>query len=307
MDSQHFGVHGHQSQIVNNPTSSPPPIQTGGLTERTPLTLQQRGLHPYDPSFLSSLINPRRVFLDSLPPENEESYAKGWYGGFIEESHAAEAESSQVSDVEAIRNMATGQSESLGFIKSNSHAAADERPDDSAEFSVFVANLAAEVTDYILEETFKVKYTSVKGARVVTDRITGRSKGYGFVRFADKDEQMRSVTELNGQYCLTKPIRIGPIGRTSTQKGMACAEEAMMKLNGTQLGGSKIRLAWAPSPSNEQDPFAGMVQQHLDSNQRPAGNMYGYTAGYEAYGYAQDPNMFSYQGYPGYGYYHQQQ
>ncbi|RZC90495.1 hypothetical protein C5167_029627, partial [Papaver somniferum] len=272
-----------------------------------------------------------------------------------------------VSDVEAIRDKATG------------HAAADERQDDSAEFSVFVGNLAAEVTDYVLEETFKVYYPSVKGARVVTDRTSGLSKDYGFVRFADKDEQMRSLTELNGQYCLTRPMRIGSIGRTSTQKATfqsflgtqndddpnkstvgnlerseqhrvfvdgldsniteenlrqifgqfgevsdvkihegkhcgtvqfdnrACAVEAMGTLNGIQLGGSNIRLAWAPSPSNKQDPFAGMVQQHLDSNQRRAGNMYGYTAGYEAYGYAQDPNMFSYQGYPGYGYYQQHQ
>ncbi|KAI3908125.1 hypothetical protein MKW92_007953, partial [Papaver armeniacum] len=95
-----------------------------------------------------------------------------------------------VSDVEAIHNKDTCQSESLGSIESNSHAAADERPDVSHEFSVFVANLAAEVTNYVLEETFKVKYTSVKGAKVVTDRTTGRSKGYGFVRFADKDEHM---------------------------------------------------------------------------------------------------------------------
>ncbi|XP_026439268.1 polyadenylate-binding protein RBP45A-like [Papaver somniferum] len=175
--------HGQQSQKVNNPTSIPPPIQTGGLTERIPLTLQQRGIHHYpaDPSFLSSFINPSRVLLDSFPPENEESYAKGWYSGFIKESQAAGAESSEVSD----RNNATGQSESYGSIEFNNHGAADEHQDDSHEFSVIVANLAAEVTDYVLEETFKVKHTSVKGAKVVTDRTTGRSKGYEFVRFAD--------------------------------------------------------------------------------------------------------------------------
>ncbi|KAI3850033.1 hypothetical protein MKX03_024908 [Papaver bracteatum] len=296
-----------QSQIVNNPNR-----RTGGLPERRiPLTPYRFGFrYPSDPSFLSSFVSPPLphpptytdpfikgcVVLDSLPPENEESYAKGWYSGFTEESHAADAESSQVSDVEAIRDKATGQSGSYGSIESNSHAAADEHRDDSHEFSVFVANLAADVTDYVLEETFKVKYTSVKGARVVTDRTTGRSKGYGFVRFADKEEQMRSLTELNGQYCLTKPMRVAP-GPASMPKGTFlisycgfrdCAVEAMGTLNGTQLGGSNIRLAWAPSLSNEQDPFGGMVQQHADLNQRPdaAGNMlYEYNGSYEAYGY----------------------
>ncbi|KAI3857632.1 hypothetical protein MKW98_028896, partial [Papaver atlanticum] len=290
MDPQHFGVHGHQSQIVNNPTR-----RTGGLTERTPLTPYHLGITD---SFLKGC-----VVLDSLPSENEESYAKGWYSGFTEESHAEDAESSQVSYVEAIRDKATGQSGSYGSIGFNSHAAADKCQDGSAEFSLFVGNLAAEVTDLVLQETFKVHYPSVKGARVVTDRTSGRSKGYGFVRFADKEEQMRSLTELNGQYCLTRPMHIGP-GPASMPKGTstfqsflgtqnesdpnkttvenlrqvfsqfgelshvkmhegkhcgtvqshnrACAVEAMGTLNGIQLGGSNIRLAWAPSPSNKQ-------------------------------------------------------
>ncbi|KAI3897911.1 hypothetical protein MKW92_009582 [Papaver armeniacum] len=321
MDPQHFPVHGHQSQIFDNPTRSPS-TRTGGLTERTPLTLRQRGIYHYpaDLSFLSCFVSPPLphlptfsvpspfpdkgwVVLDSLPPENEESYAKGWYN-FTEESQAAEVESSQVSDVEAIRNKATGQSESYGSIEFNNHAAVDERQDDSAEFSVFVGNLAAEVTDYVLQETFKVKYTSVKGAKVVTDRTTGRSKVYGFVRFADKDEQMRAVTEMNGQNCLTRPMFIGPAS-SGTPKGTSCAEKAMAMLNGSLLGGSNIRLAWGHSPSNEQDQSCGMVQQHADPNQWPAaaGNMYGYSGGYI--------NMSPYQGYavPGYGNYqhHQQQ
>lgn len=47
-------------------------------------------------------------------------------------------------------------------------------------------------------------YTSVKGAKVVTnsDRATGHSKGYGFVWFGDKGEQLHSMTEMNGQYFL---------------------------------------------------------------------------------------------------------
>ncbi|KAI3857631.1 hypothetical protein MKW98_028895 [Papaver atlanticum] len=381
MDPQHFGVHDHQSQRVNSPTR-----RTGGLTERIPpiITPYDLGLHHHvDPSFLSSFTPPPPpspsppyiacpgasfdpvlatgkdfgfgfgfgpfpdngwVVVDSLPPENEESYAKGWYSDFTEESQAAGAESSQVSDVEAIRNKVTGQSESLGSIESNSHAVADECRDDSNEFSVFVANLAADVTDYVLEETFKVKYTSVKGAKVVTDRTTGH-------------EMMRSLTEMNGQYCLTRPMCIGAastgpattfqsfrgtqnksdpnkttvdsniteeklrqifsqFGELSHVKmhegkgcgivqfdNRACAEEAMVMLHGSQLGGSNIRLSWACSPSNEQ--------QHAGPNQWPAasGNMYRYDGSYADYGIFL-ANMFSFQGCggPGYGYQkHQQQ
>ncbi|KAI3897912.1 hypothetical protein MKW92_009583, partial [Papaver armeniacum] len=103
MDPQHFPVHGHQTGCLPEP---------GCLPERRhiPLTPYRFGFHrPVDTSFLSYFNSPPLphlptftapftngcVVLDSLPPENEESYAKGWYSGFVEESQTAEAESSQ--------------------------------------------------------------------------------------------------------------------------------------------------------------------------------------------------------------------
>ncbi|CAK9142813.1 unnamed protein product [Ilex paraguariensis] len=56
--------------------------------------------------------------------------------------------------------------------------------------------------------TFRAQYPSVRGAKVVTDPNTGRSKGYGFVKFADEMERNRAMTEMNGVYCSTRPMRI---------------------------------------------------------------------------------------------------
>ncbi|XP_073101023.1 RNA-binding protein L [Elaeis guineensis] len=81
----------------------------------------------------------------------------------------------------------------------------------------------------------------------------------------------------------------------------ACAEEALLMLQGTQLGGQNIRLSWGRSPTNKQP--------QPDPNQWN-GSYYGYGQGYEAYSYAQppqDPNMYAYGTYPGYGNYQQQQ
>ncbi|KAM0014534.1 putative RNA recognition motif domain, nucleotide-binding alpha-beta plait domain superfamily [Helianthus debilis subsp. tardiflorus] len=65
--------------------------------------------------------------------------------------------------------------------------AGEKRNDDTPDYTIFVGDLAADVSDYILQDTFKNVYSSVKGAKVVTDRTTGRTKGYGFVRFRDED------------------------------------------------------------------------------------------------------------------------
>ncbi|KAJ6897453.1 hypothetical protein NC651_023351 [Populus alba x Populus x berolinensis] len=112
----------------------------------------------------------------------------------------------------------TGEVE-LGFFRDW-----ERRPDAGPEHSIFVGDLAPDVTDYLLQETFRVHYPSVRGAKVVTDPNTGRSKGYGFVKFADENERNRAMTEMNGVFCSTRPMRISmatPKKTTSFQQQYA--------------------------------------------------------------------------------------
>lgn len=138
-----------------------------------------------------------------------------------------------------IRNKQTGLSEGYGFIEFVNHAAAErtlttyngtlmpqteqcfrlnwaslgagqKRQDDTPDYTIFVGDLAADVTDIMLQDAFRTHYPSVKGAKVITDHTTGRSKGYGFVRFADEAEQQRAMTEMNGVVLSTRPMRVGP-------------------------------------------------------------------------------------------------
>ncbi|XP_065879912.1 polyadenylate-binding protein RBP45-like isoform X2 [Euphorbia lathyris] len=151
--------------------------------------------------------------------------------------HNCFSHTGEVVSVKVIRNKQTGQVEGYGFIEFNSHGAAErvlqtyngtampngeqsfrlnwasfsggDKRDDSPDFTIFVGDLAADVTDYQLQETFRVRFPSTKGAKVVIDRLTGRTKGYGFVRFGDESEQVRAMTEMNGAFCSTRPMRIG--------------------------------------------------------------------------------------------------
>ena len=58
---------------------------------------------------------------------------------------------------------------------------------DPAHFRLFVGNLAGEVTDDTLHKAFS-RWPSVQKARVIRDKRTTKSKGYGFVSFSDGDE-----------------------------------------------------------------------------------------------------------------------
>jgi RNA recognition motif-containing protein len=76
---------------------------------------------------------------------------------------------------------------------------------DPAHFRIFVGNLAGEVTDESLLKAFS-QYPSVQKARVVREKRTTKSKGYGFVSFADGDDYFRAAREQNGKYVGSHPI-----------------------------------------------------------------------------------------------------
>ena len=62
--------------------------------------------------------------------------------------------------------------------------------------NIFVAGLSYQISDADLKELFE-EYGEITSAKIITDRETRRSKGYGFVEMADEDGQ-RAIEELNG-------------------------------------------------------------------------------------------------------------
>jgi len=63
---------------------------------------------------------------------------------------------------------------------------------------LYVGNLAFGVTDSQLQEMF-APYGSVQLAQVITDRDTGRSKGFGFVEMNSDQEAQAAIAGMNGQ------------------------------------------------------------------------------------------------------------
>ncbi len=62
--------------------------------------------------------------------------------------------------------------------------------------NIFVANLNFKVQEEDLRETFEA-YGEVDSARIITDRHTGRSKGFGFVEMPNSDEGNVAIEQLN--------------------------------------------------------------------------------------------------------------
>ncbi|HMQ16613.1 MAG TPA: RNA-binding protein [Phycisphaerae bacterium] len=63
---------------------------------------------------------------------------------------------------------------------------------------LYVGNLSYSITDTDLEQLFS-PHGQVESAQVITDRETGRSKGFGFVEMSSSEEAQAAITALNGQ------------------------------------------------------------------------------------------------------------
>lgn len=62
---------------------------------------------------------------------------------------------------------------------------------------LYVGGLPYSVTEGQLEEIFSA-HGSVQSARVISDKFTGRSRGFGFVEMGSDDEAQKAIQALNG-------------------------------------------------------------------------------------------------------------
>ena len=63
---------------------------------------------------------------------------------------------------------------------------------------LYVGNLPYTIDDQGLQEAFS-SFGAVSSARVITDRETGRSKGFGFVEMDDDNAANQAIEKMNGQ------------------------------------------------------------------------------------------------------------
>lgn len=175
----------------------------------------------------SSRENQKTLWIGDLAPWMDEEFLYSIFGL-----------TNQLLSVKVIRNKSTGASEGYAFLEMLSHEAATcilntyngkvipgsksmvfrlnwaaygvgrSAQPNNEDHSLFVGDLAPDVSDLILQEYFRQFYPSVRNAKVITDASTGRSKGYGFVRFSVELERNMALSDMNGQILSNRPIRV---------------------------------------------------------------------------------------------------
>ncbi|NP_001275480.1 DNA binding protein ACBF-like [Solanum tuberosum] len=236
---------------------------------------QQQKMQQPPTQIQNSSEDNKTIWIGDLQQWMDENYLHSCF------SHAGE-----VISVKIIRNKQTGQSERYGFVEFNTHAAAEKvlqsyngtmmpnaeqpfrlnwaafsagekRAETGSDFSIFVGDLASDVTDTMLRDTFASRFPSVKGAKVVVDANTGHSKGYGFVRFGDESERSRAMTEMNGIYCSSRPMRVGVATPKKPSAQQQFSSQAVILSGGYASNGSATHGSQSDGDSSNTTIFVG--------------------------------------------------
>lgn len=73
--------------------------------------------------------------------------------------------------------------------------------------NLYVGNLSFDFDDAMLEQLF-TEHGTVDSAKVIMDRDTGRSKGFGFVEMSNDDEAQSAISALDGKECGGRNIKV---------------------------------------------------------------------------------------------------
>ncbi|XP_007899043.1 tRNA selenocysteine 1-associated protein 1-like isoform X1 [Callorhinchus milii] len=224
----------------------------------------------------------------------------GWLEQYMDENFIKQAFSAMgepIVNVKIICNRMTGTLAGYCFVELTDQASADrclhklngkplpgsnppkkfklnyatygKRPDGGQEYSIFVGDLTPEVDDFELYHYFVKKYASCRGGKVVLDS-RGKSRGFGFVRFADEAEQKKALDECqSGKGLGEKPIRIS----------IAVPKSA------------KSKPEYQPNPSYNYSQYYQQYQNYYSQwGYDPYGS---YNYSYPPYGSHEGPNMTS--------------
>jgi RNA recognition motif-containing protein len=155
------------------------------------------------------------------------------------------------------------------FLSSQAYLANEccSRDDRGPEYSIFVGDLGPEVNEYVLVSLFQSRFPSCKSAKIMSDPLSGMSRGYGFVRFSDEADQQLALSKMQGVYCGNRPMRIS----TATPKnkgpggpgGPGAPGGGGMGMPGMHQGGGGGGgpMGYPPMGGPPMQPYYGQQQQ----------------------------------------------
>jgi RNA recognition motif-containing protein len=96
--------------------------------------------------------------------------------------------------------------------------------------NIYVGNLSSNATDETIREAFEA-FGQVTSARIIKDKYTGQSRGFGFVEMLEQAQAQEAIKSLNGKELLGKQISVNE-ARPRTDQGRSGGQGGRMDYSG---------------------------------------------------------------------------
>lgn len=188
------------------PASAMSPTSAGGVVRRAAPEPNKRALYVggLDPRVTEDVL--KQIFettghvtsVKVIPDKNFNS--KGFNYGFVEYDDPGAADRAM--------NTLNGRRVHQAEIRVNwaYQSNTSNKEDTSNHFHIFVGDLSNEVNDEVLNQAFSA-FGTISEARVMWDMKTGRSRGYGFVAYRDRNEADKALSAMDGEWLGSRAIR----------------------------------------------------------------------------------------------------
>ncbi len=83
---------------------------------------------------------------------------------------------------------------------------------------IYVGNLSSEITEEELRQEFEA-FGEVESVNIITDKISGRPRGFGFVEMTSESEGQAVITGLNGKTLKDRTLNVNVAHPRSDRRG----------------------------------------------------------------------------------------
>jgi RNA recognition motif-containing protein len=77
----------------------------------------------------------------------------------------------------------------------------------SEEMNIYIGNLSFDTTEQDLRQAFEA-FGQVTSANIISDKITGQSRGFGFVEMSAKEEAQAAIAGMNGKEIRGRAVNV---------------------------------------------------------------------------------------------------
>ncbi len=85
------------------------------------------------------------------------------------------------------------------------------------EKKIYIGNIDYDVTEEDLREILKEKGVEAKDIKIIKDKFTGRSKGFGFAEFENDEQIQKAIDSLDGEELKSRKLKVSQARRRESR------------------------------------------------------------------------------------------